>query len=270
MNRSTPASGGATAPEPDDQAQPDDAQQGLLPGLLATVRNYRRVPPERAMFRELVFGAVGRSIETYVVGGLKISAASIKLVAWILFGRMNSAGILVDDDGRPFSRETFARDASLSKRAVRAALAFLKQARLIAVDPARGPHPEVIRINVGGLDWSAIRRRIKIVIGDRSGHDSTADQQRLLLYARGEAASPLNGARGEAASPHEGYVRGGQISKPIAAAGTSRASTADRRRQEQQQPGQTARIEELIGAIAARSRALARPFDEAATRQDLA
>ena len=262
MNRSTPPSCGATAPVPDDH----DEQQGLLPGLLATIRNYRSVPPERALFRELLSSAVGRSIETYVVGGLKISASSIKLVAWSLFGRMNTAGILVDDDGRPFSRETFARDASLSKRAVRAALGFLKQARVIAVDPASGPHPEVIRINVGGLDWSAVRRRVRILIGGRSNPDSTADQQPLLLYARGEAASPLNGARGEAASPHEGYVRRGQISVSIAAAGTPRARETERRQQEQQQR----RIEGLFAAIAARARRLGHDFDEANERRRIA
>ena len=183
MDRSIPPSGGTTAPVHDDQPQPDDEQQGLLPGLLATVRNYRRVPPERAMFRELLFSAIGRSIETYVVGGFKVGASSIKLVAWSLFGRMNSAGILVDDDGRPFSRETYARDASLSKRAVRAALGYLKQARLIAVDPARGPHPELIRINIGGLEWSAVRSRIKILIADRGNPDSTPNQKPLLLHA---------------------------------------------------------------------------------------
>lgn len=267
MNRSIPPSGGATAPVRDDQPHADDAQQGLLPGLLATIRNYRSVPPERALFRELVFTTVGRSIETYVVGGLKISASSIKLVAWSLFGRMNSAGVLIDDDGHPFSRETYARDASLSKRAVRAALGFLKQARVIAVDPANGPHPEVIRINVGGLDWSAVRRRVKILIGDRSNPDSSADQQSLLLYARGEAASPLEGARGEAASPHEGYVRGGQISVSIAqAASTSRASSTD----QEQQPALPPGGENLIRAIAGRSREHDVPFAEVAVRRRLA
>ena len=138
-----------------------------------------------------MFGTVGRTIESYVVGGLEISAASIKLVAWGLFSRMNDAGILVDDAGRPFSRKTYARDASLSTRTVRAALGFLRQARLIAVDPSRGRQREIIRINLGGLDWSAVRRRVKILIGDRVSPEHPADtQEPLPLCRRGEAAPP--------------------------------------------------------------------------------
>ena len=252
------------------QPQADDEQQGLFPGLLAAIRNYRSVPPERAMFRELLSSAVGRTIETYVVGGLKIGASSIKLVAWSLFARMNSAGFLVDDEGRPFSRETFARDACLSKRVVRAAIGFLKQARVIAVDPTSGPNPELIRINIGGLDWSAVQHRIKILIADRDDPDSTANQQPLLLVASGEAASPLNGARGEAASPHERYVRGEQIKSKAAAEAPARAGGGDRRQAQQQPDDISPEGERLIDALAGRSREHDLPFAEGAVRRRLA
>ena len=259
---------GQAVPLPDQGPNPDDEQQGLLPGLLANVRNYRRVPPERALYRELVMAAVGRTAETYIVGGFRVSALVIKAVAWTLFGRMNAAGVLVDDEGQPFSRETYARDASSSIRAVRAALGFLKQARVIAVDPARGRQREIIRLNPGGLEWKAVRRRVKISIADRGTSPRPNRQLSLLSDRKGDSESTLRRRRGDSESPQEKYVRRGQISEPIAAAGTSRARSADHR-QEQQQRDQ-ARIEGLLAAIAARARQLGHAFDEGDERRRVA
>ena len=270
MAHSTPRQVQAVPPLPDDQApEPDSPQQGLLPGLLAAVRNYRRVPPERALFRELLFTTVGRTVETYVVGGFKVSAATIKLVAWGLFSRMNSAGVLIDDDGRPFSRETYARDASIGNRAVQAAIGFLKQARLIAVDPARGRQREIIRINLGGLDWSAVRRRVKILIGDRVGPEASRVnlQEPLPLYRKGDSESPLRRRRGDSESPLEMYVRTGeQISELTAVADPIARVRTDQEQQQQQHR----RVEGLFGAIAARARQVGRPYDEADERKRLA
>ena len=63
-------------------------------------------------------------------------------------------------------------------------------------------------------------------------------------------------------------VQGNLISDRTAVADSpARARETD---QDEQQPGRTVRIEGLIGAIAARSRSLARQFDEAQVRRDLA
>ena len=59
------------------------------------------------------------------------------------------------------------------------------------------------------------------------------------------------------------------ISDPIAAAGTSRATSADRRQQQQQHDRDEVRIEGLFGAIAARCRELGYDYDERDERRRL-
>ena len=259
-----------------DQAPVD---QGILPGLLAT---FTARPPERGLFRELVQQTVGRGVHRFDVGGQQITAATIKGIAWTLYGRMNDAGLLVDPKtGDPWSRQTLADDASVSRRTLVTGLAFLDAARCTGRRRGRGRRRDVISINPGGLTWPAVRKRITIAIKAREDEGEGAaapyrptplplSEPRIPLASTRAGSAPQTPRSSAEPAPLEGHVRTGQISEPIAAAGTSRASTADRRRQEQQQPGQTNRIEGLIGAIAARSRSLARPFDEATARRDLA
>ena len=64
-------------------------------------------------------------------------------------------------------------------------------------------------------------------------------------------------------------VQGNLYSDPIAAAGTSRANSADRRQQQQLERNQV-RIEGLFAAIASRARQLGHDFDEASERRRLA
>ena len=64
-------------------------------------------------------------------------------------------------------------------------------------------------------------------------------------------------------------VQGNLISEPTAAAGTSRASSADRQHKQQQHRDQ-ARLEGLLGAIASRARQLGHDFDEVVERRRLA
>ena len=64
-------------------------------------------------------------------------------------------------------------------------------------------------------------------------------------------------------------VQGNLYSDPIAAAGTSRANSADRRQQQQLERNQV-RIEGLFAAIASRARQLGHDFDEADERRRLA
>ena len=203
-------------------------QQGILPGLLALVRDYRAVPPERALYRELIRQVVGSSIESYLVGGYKISASTIKLVAWSLFGRMDAAGYLVGPDGRPFSRTVYATDASISTRACRAALSFLKTARLLSGDPAHGRQREVLRINPGGLTWTAVRKRVKVEVyrdqQDRRVDGASTLQESLPLPRKGDGASTLQNRRGDGASPLQGYIRTGQDRTRVPASSRGRAA----------------------------------------------
>ena len=264
----------AVRPLPDDQteSQTPDPRQGLLPGLLVALCGYQRTPPERAMYRELLMAAVGRTSESHTVGGLTISAATIKLVAWTLFGRMNAAGVIIDETGHPFRRQTLADDASITLRVVHAALIYLQRVRLIAIDPARGRQRAIIRVNLGGLDWSAVLRRVKLhIAANTTTKLPRADHERPLpLPLCGEAPSPQEVRSGEAPSPLEGVRTEGKISGPAAAGSTPRASSANRRQHEQQQQRDQARLEGLLGAVASRARQLGHDFDEADERRRFA
>jgi rubrerythrin len=200
--------------------------QGRLPGLIAAIRDYRAVPPERALYREMLQQAVGRTITTYIVGGYEISAATIKLVAWCIFGRMNAAGCVAGTDGRPFSRTVIAADASIGERACRAAITFLKQGRLLHGERA-GRGREMLQVTPWGLTWHAVKSRVKIEIyrnrGDAPSTQETGDApsllstrkgdaptaQTLLSMCKGDAPTAQKGHRAVGATALQGYVREG-------------------------------------------------------------
>ena len=230
MDRST----APAAPAPVDLPTPADIvdqaaapkPQGRLPGLIAAIRDYRAVPPERALYREMLQQAVGRTITTYIVGGYEISAATIKLVAWCIFGRMNAAGCVAGTDGRPFSRTVIAADASIGERACRAAITFLKQGRLLHGERA-GRGREMLQVTPWGLTWHAVKSRVKIEIyrnrGDAPSTQETGDApsllstrkgdaptaQTLLSMCNGDAPTAQKGHRAVGATALQGYVREG-------------------------------------------------------------
>ena len=230
MDRSTapPAPVPVDLPTPADivdQAAAPKPQGGRLPGLIAAIRDYRAVPPERALYREMLQQAVGRTITTYIVGGYEISAATIKLVGWVIFGRMNAAGCLVGPDGRPFSRTVIAADASIGERACRAAITFLKQGGLVSADPARGRRREMLWVNPWGLTWNAVKRRVKIEIhrnrGDAASPQEQPSQEQLSLSRRVVGATAqdrrvvapttLRSRRVVGATALQGYVSEGYV-----------------------------------------------------------
>ena len=169
--------------------------------------------------------AVGRTITTYIVGGYEISAATIKLVGWVIFGRMNAAGCLVGPDGRPFSRTVIAADASIGERACRAAITFLKQGGLVSADPARGRRREMLWVNPWGLTWNAVKRRVKIEIhrnrGDAASPQEQPSQEQLSLSRRVVGATAqdrrvvapttLRSRRVVGATALQGYVSEGYV-----------------------------------------------------------
>lgn len=245
MNRSTPASSsGEAVPILDDQVPaPDDPQQLEL-RLFERLDAFRGVPPEKGLWRELLDVAIG-TVETFTANGKTISAAFLHHVAWALFGRTDRAGVaqvtdqdLANDIRRPTSRSR-----------VTAALAVMHRLRISRPTRLNRRGARIHALNLGGLDWPAIRRRAAATKKQPSGVHTTQ-----LELPSGVHTTQLEGVRTE-----------GQISESIAAAGTPRASVADRRKQQPSPEG-----ERLIDALAGRSREHDLPFAEDAVRRRLA
>ena len=250
MNRSTPAPCGATAPSlvtVDQAPRPDDPQQLEL-RLFERIDQFRGVPPEKGLWRELLDVAIG-TVETFTANGKTISAAFLHHVAWALFGRTNRAGVaqvtdqdLANDIRRPASRSR-----------VTAALAVMRRLRISRPTRLNRRGARIHALNLGGLDWPAIRRRA-----------ATKKQPSGVHTTQLELPSGVH------TTQPEGVRTGGQISESIAAVGTLRASSADRRQQQQQLERNQVRIEGLFAAIASRARQLGHDFDETGERRRLA
>lgn len=260
MNRSTLAPCGATAPVPDNQApapddpQPDEGPQQLELRLFERLDRFRGVPPEKALWRELLDVALGSS-ETFIENGMTVSAAFLHHVAWALFGRTDRAGIakitdqdLANDIRRPRSRPR-----------VTAALAVMRRLRISRSTRLNRRGPRLHMLNLGGLDWPAIRRRIA------AGARKQSSGPTQLEIPSGLHTRPLGGPSGLHTRQLKGVRTEEQISVSIAAAGTSRASLDDRRQQQPSPEGKR-----LIDALAGRSREHDLPFAEDAVRRRLA
>ena len=261
----TPASGGATAPapEPDGQAPEPDGPQQLELRLFERIDAFRGVPPDRALWRELVDLAIGTA-RNFTAYGKSLSAGFIHHLTWAIYGRSDRAGVAHVTDRQ------LAADMRREPKAVTAGILVVRRLGIIRTIRASRRAARFHALNLGGLDWPAIRRRAVAHRRERQLRLDLADgHHQLQLPASGVHTTPLNSPSGVHTTPLKGVRTEGQISESKAAAGTPRASSVDVN-QEQQQPGQKNRIEGLIGAIAARSRSLARPFDEAKTRRDLA
>lgn len=226
----------------DGGTRPADSQLTLR--FFALIDGMRRKPPERGLWRELLNLAIG-DVRAFVHGSRPVAASAVWSVGWTLYGRADEAGIV-----EGFSVPIIAADSRLGERTVRGAVALLRQWRVLKMERPSRRAPARWRMNLGGLDWPAVRAR-----AERERTDPSA------VTMTGLSAVTMTGLKC--------YNVELPISRSKAAAGTSRANSADYR-QEQQQPGRKNRIEGLIGAIAARSRALGRPFDEAEARRDLA
>lgn len=261
MNRSTPALSGAAAPVPDDDQAPEpDGPQQLELRLFERIDAFQGVPPDRALWRELLDLAIG-TVKTFRAHGQSLSAAAVHHMGWAVYGRTNRAGIAEVTNNR------LADDTRRKRPVVTALVTVLNRLRVIRTTRASRRSPSFHELNLGGMAWPAIRRRARMMHDDQPKLDLQAEHQLPLPggfpQASGQHCGPLSGQH---CGPLKGYVQG-QISRAKAAAGTSRANSADHR--QEQQPGRKNRIEGLIGAIAARSRTLGRPFDEDETRQDL-
>ncbi len=254
---------------------PNDTEPDQLSlRFFALIEGYKRVPPDRALWRELVNLALGHP-KSFRDGARTVSASTLVLVAYALYMRANSAGVVED-----FSATLIAADCRIGREHAQAALRVLNRLHVFRSTRASRRRPACHRMNLGGLDWPTVRARLKrSSSGDRGSllEDASGDRRSLLKDASGDRRSLLEDASGDPrsllsgdhGSPLKGNQKGGGTQQPVAvAAGTPCTREADR--QSQQQQRQQDRIEGLIGAIAARARELDREYDEADERQRLA
>ena len=255
---------------------PNDTEPDQLSlRFFALIEGYKRVPPDRALWRELVNLAVGH-LKSFRDGARTVSASTLVLVAYALYMRANSAGVVED-----FSATLIAADCRIGREHAQAALRVLNRLHVFRSTRASRRRPACHRMNLGGLDWPTVRARLKrsssgdrgSLLEDMSGdrrsllEDASGDRRSLLGHPSGDPRSLLSGDHG---SPLKGNQKGQGTQQSVAvAAGTPYARKADRQSQQQQQRQQD-RIEGLIGAIAARARELEREYDEADERQRLA
>ena len=263
MNRSTPASGGATAPAPDDQAPEPDGPQQLELRLFERIDAFRGVPPDRALWRELLDLAIG-TVKTFRAQGQSLSAAAVHHMGWAVYGRTNRAGIA------EVTNNKLAEDTRRKRPVVTALITVLNRLRVIQTTRASRRTPSFHRLNLGGMAWPAIRRRARMMHHEQAKLDFQAENQLSLPAAAGGFPRPASGQHCgplscQQSGPLKGYVQG-QISESKAAASTPRASSADQKQQPASHPGS----ENLIRAIAGRSREHDVPFAEEAVRRRVA
>ena len=259
----------AAAPVPDPPDRPSDPGTQLGLRLFARVGGFEHKPPERALWRELLNLAIS-DVRTFVVGAtrhrktgaesdVKVSAAAVWSVGLTLYMRANEAGIIED-----FSVRTLAADCRLRDRVVKAGLKVLRGWHVVKMERPSRRAPARWRMNLGGLDWAAIRARVDGMFAPSGVH-----------------RTPLSGVH---RTPLKGYVRKSYVQEhlfvpPSGGFGGEAAASDTARGQQQQAPQPPAsggrkrdhrlddRITSLINAIAVRRRELGRPpLDEVAAR----
>lgn len=173
----------------------DDGSDQLQLRLFERVGAMRGTPPERALWRELLDLAIGDRAAVDAPDGRPVDAAALWAVGWTLYALGNSAGIISD-----VNIATVARYCRLSARHVKAARAILRGWRVIKVERPSRRQPEIVKLNLGGLDWPAVRRR-------------AAAERRRLRHLSGDTMSPPNPMSGDKRSPLD-PVSGDLLSPP--------------------------------------------------------
>ena len=173
MDRSTPASDGATAPEPDDQAprpqagdSPAAPEQTEFFGFYAVVVGMAGNPPDRALYREALRNVLDDGPETFDHCGYRVSRRTVANIARAFYFRTNRAGAYVPDvpprRKRPKAlHRVLAEDAYTDSRAVKAALWVMAVLRIARhVRPRQRNRPAEWLMNLGSLDWPMVRQRV--------------------------------------------------------------------------------------------------------------
>lgn len=229
----------AVPPLPDaNQAPKANDPQQLALRLFAWVDACATQPPERALWRvvlDLALRNAPRS--TFVVYGRPMSPAIVHHTALVIHTLTNQAGIAHVTDIE------IAQQARREEKIITKSILVLNRVWVLRTirDNRRGARFH--QLNLGGLDWSAIRHRARLH-RRRKKASPTALPLPLTVAASGVHGTPLSGVHG---TPLLRYVRTGRISESIAAAGTSRASSTDRQHEQQQLDRDQIRIEGLFG-----------------------
>ena len=199
----------ATAPLPGDQ---DPQPQPGLPGLLAAVGRWRNAPPERALWRELLDQALGPRGTIYIHGTRKVAAEAVWSLGAAFYFRADSAGIISG-----FNLHVLAADCRLTQRHAKAALAVLRRFRIVRAERPSRRAPQRYRLNLGGLDWPAVRRRVSEHLKDRRAAQLPLPEpsewgphvptQAANGDLSGDPTSPLSG---DPTSPPKGYTENKQ------------------------------------------------------------
>ena len=133
-------------------ARSDEPNQLQL-RFFAVIDGFTRRPPERALWRVLIDTALAKT-EVFRLRGRAISAEAVHHVALALYMQADPAGVIHDA-----TEEHIAEQCRMGKRHVSLARQVLNDLRVVRSIPRRGRRPGVHRMNLGGLDWPAVRRR---------------------------------------------------------------------------------------------------------------
>ena len=232
----------AVAVQLDRAGEPDQLQLRFF----AIIDGFTRRPPERALWRVLIDTALAKT-DVFTARGRRISAEAVHHVALALYMQADAAGVIHE-----FSEEYLAEQCRMSERNVRTARRVLNDLRVVRSIPGRGRRAGVHRMNLGGLDWPAVRRRAR--------------------SPRGDMVSPQSGSKGE---PRGDTVsgQGCTIELPLAAGadvrGTPKDEPSPTMQQQRNQERIQERIEGLFAAIAPRARRLGMKYDEVDERRRL-
>ena len=139
----------AVAVHADRSGEPNQLQLRFF----AILDGFSRRPPERALWRVLIDTALAKT-EVFRLRGRAISAEAVHHVALALYMQADPAGVIHDA-----TEEQIAEQCRMGKRHVALARQVLNDLRVVRSVPRRGRRPGVHRMNLGGLDWPAVRRR---------------------------------------------------------------------------------------------------------------
>ena len=156
---------------PDHQPQPSAPAQLEL-RLFARLDAWRRTPPDRALFRELIDVALGDA-DHFMDGARKVNADHVHHVACLLFNRSNEAGII-----EGFSLATIAKDGRKCARTVKSCCNVLRRLHVYRSSRPRGLRsPAQHRLNAGGMTWPAVRKRAQRDQRERAKADLLQDAE---------------------------------------------------------------------------------------------
>ena len=129
---------------------PDDQ---LSLRFFCVIEGLNGCPPDRGLWRILVDQALaaGKSFEH---AGRAVSAAVVQHVAYGFYMASNRAGVIEN-----FSARTLAKACRLNYTTFHTATGVLRQLRVVQRTRASRRRAGVWRLNLGGLDWPAVRAR---------------------------------------------------------------------------------------------------------------